>query len=200
MSINKKEFLESCALNPHALFCSFEVQQDEIKEKVFKITDCDFTWNLISPDDANQVVEWIKLENKKNEHMLEPMPEEILKTEHFITAKVNELLIGYTRLTPIGYKNIQEIWSSIVHEWYRKKQVGINMMKDLIENSKQDPVYGITNVSHVEHMFQELDLIYVAVKDISGDVFEKIEELWALLPDDVVYANNTFMELFTNQK
>ncbi|MGB2110646.1 MAG: hypothetical protein ACPHY8_01670 [Patescibacteria group bacterium] len=51
------------------------------------------------------------------------------------------------------------------------------MMQELIDNSQADPVYGITNVAHVEHMFDELGLMKVLKENIDTKVLEKIEEL-----------------------
>mgnify|MGYP006999671583 CR=1 FL=1 len=51
---------------------------------------------------------------------------------------------------------------------FRKKHVGKHMMQELLENSKNIPVYGITNVPHVVHMFDELGLNFVKKNDINS--------------------------------
>lgn len=168
----------------------------EKQQNHFSLDNCDFNAQAITQQQAQKVLDLIIEENKIKHHMLEPSVEELLSTQHFIAAQVDELLIWYTRLTPIGYQNIQEIGSSIVAQAFRRKQVGLKMMQELIDNSQKDPVYGITNVAHVEHMFNELWLVKIAKEIIDLKVLEKIEELGELLVDDVIYANKKFLELY----
>lgn len=166
------------------------------KQKIFQLSDCHFHAGELSQSEAQKVLDLIIEENAIKHHMLEPSVEELINTQHFIAAQVDELLIGYTRLTPIGYENIQEVWSSIVAQAFRRKHVGLKMMQELIDNSQKDPVYGITNVAHVEHMFDELWLMKISKENIHQEVLQKIEELWELLEDDVIYANKKFLELY----
>ncbi len=167
------------------------------KAKIFDLSQCDFHAGELSQSEAQKVLDLIIEENKIKSHMLEPSVEELMQTQHFIAAQVDDLLIGYTRLTDIWYNNIQEVGSSIVAQAFRRKHVGLKMMQELIDNSQADPVYGITNVAHVEHMFDELGLIKIWKENIDKKVLEKIEELWALLDDDVIYANTKFLELYS---
>lgn len=169
----------------------------DTKAKVFDLSQCDFHAGELSQSEAQKVLDLIIEENKIKSHMLEPSVEELMQTQHFIAAQVDDLLIGYTRLTNIWYKNIQEVGSSIVAQAFRRKHVGLKMMQELIDNSQADPVYGITNVAHVEHMFDELGLIKIWKENIDKKVLEKIEELWALLDDDVIYANTKFLQLYS---
>ena len=172
-------------------------QMEETKAKIFDLSQCDFHAGKLSQSEAQKVLDLIIEENKIKSHMLEPSVEELMQTQHFIAAQVDDLLIGYTRLTDIWYNNIQEVGSSIVAQAFRRKHVGLKMMQELIDNSQADPVYGITNVAHVEHMFDELGLMKVLKENIDTKVLEKIEELWALLDDDVIYANTKFLQLYS---
>lgn len=169
----------------------------DTKAKVFDLSQCDFHAGELSQSEAQKVLDLIIEENKIKSHMLEPSVQELMQTQHFIAAQVDDLLIGYTRLTDIWYKNIQEVGSSIVAQAFRRKHVGLKMMQELIDNSQADPVYGITNVAHVEHMFDELGLIKISKENIDKKVLAKIEELWALLDDDVIYANTEFTKLYS---
>ena len=172
-------------------------QMEDIKAKIFDLSQCDFHAGELSQCEAQKVLDLIIEENKIKSHMLEPSVEELMQTQHFIAAQVDDLLIGYTRLTDIWYNNIQEVGSSIVAQAFRRKHVGLKMMQELIDNSQADPVYGITNVAHVEHMFDELGLIKIWKENIDKQVLAKIEELWALLEDDVIYANTEFTKLYS---
>ncbi len=172
-------------------------QMQNTKAKIFDLSQCDFHAGELSQSEAQKVLDLIIEENKIKSHMLEPSVEELMQTQHFIAAQVDDLLIGYTRLTDIWYNNIQEVGSSIVAQAFRRKHVGLKMMQELIDNSQADPVYGITNVAHVEHMFDELGLIKIWKENIDKKVLEKIEELWALLDDDVIYANTKFLQLYS---
>lgn len=172
-------------------------QMQNTKEKIFDLSQCDFHAGELSQNEAQKVLDLIIEENKIKSHMLEPSVEELMQTQHFIAAQVDDLLIGYTRLTDIWYNNIQEVGSSIVAQAFRRKHVGLKMMQELIDNSQADPVYGITNVAHVEHMFDELGLTKISKENIDKKVLEKIEELWALLDDDVIYANTKFLQLYS---
>lgn len=172
-------------------------QMEDTKAKIFDLSQCDFHAGKLSQSEAQKVLDLIIEENKIKSHMLEPSVEELMQTQHFIAAQVDDLLIGYTRLTDIWYNNIQEVGSSIVAQAFRRKHVGLKMMQELIDNSQADPVYGITNVAHVEHMFDELGLMKVLKENIDTKVLEKIEELWALLDDDVIYANTKFLQLYS---
>ena len=172
-------------------------QMEYTKAKIFDLSQCDFHAGKLSQSEAQKVLDLIIEENKIKSHMLEPSVEELMQTQHFIAAQVDDLLIGYTRLTDIWYNNIQEVGSSIVAQAFRRKHVGLKMMQELIDNSQADPVYGITNVAHVEHMFDELGLMKVLKENIDTKVLEKIEELWALLEDDVIYANTKFLQLYS---
>ncbi len=176
---------------------SVSSQMQNTKAKIFDLSQCDFHAGKLSQSEAQKVLDLIIEENKIKSHMLEPSVEELMQTQHFIAAQVDDLLIGYTRLTDIWYKNIQEVGSSIVAQAFRRKHVGLKMMQELIDNSQADPVYGITNVAHVEHMFDELGLMKVLKENIDKKVLEKIEELWALLDDDVIYANTKFLQLYS---
>jgi len=51
------------------------------------------------------------------------------------------------------------------------------MMQELIENSQSESVYGITNVEHVKHMFDELALTPIDKNFIDKSILEKIEAL-----------------------
>ena len=175
---------------------SIDEEINTTKQKIFQLSDCHFHAGELSQQEAQKVLDLIIEENKIKHHMLEPSVEELLSTQHFIAAQVDELLIWYTRLTPIGYENIQEVGSSIVAQAFRRKHVGLKMMQELIDNSQKDPVYGITNVAHVEHMFDELWLVKIAKETIDLKVLEKIEELGELLVDDVIYANQKFLQLY----
>lgn len=172
-------------------------QMQDTKTKIFDLSQCDFHAGELSQSEAQKVLDLIIEENKIKSHMLEPSVEELMQTQHFIAAQVDDLLIGYTRLTDIWYNNIQEVGSSIVAQAFRRKHVGLKMMQELIDNSQADPVYGITNVAHVEHMFDELGLTKISKENIDKKVLEKIEELWALLDDDVIYANTKFLQLYS---
>ncbi len=172
-------------------------QMEDTKAKIFDLSQCDFHAGKLSQSEAQKVLDLIIEENKIKSHMLEPSVQQLMQTQHFIAAQVDDLLIGYTRLTDIWYNNIQEVGSSIVAQAFRRKHVGLKMMQELIDNSQADPVYGITNVAHVEHMFDELGLMKVLKENIDTKVLEKIEELWALLDDDVIYANTKFLQLYS---
>ena len=176
---------------------SVSSQMQNTKAKIFDLSQCDFHAGKLSQSEAQKVLDLIIEENKIKSHMLEPSVEELMQTQHFIAAQVDDLLIGYTRLTDIWYNNIQEVGSSIVTQAFRRKHVGLKMMQELIDNSQADPVYGITNVAHVEHMFDELGLMKVLKENIDTKVLAKIEELWALLDDDVIYANTKFLQLYS---
>lgn len=176
---------------------SVSSQMQNTKAKIFDLSQCDFHAGKLSQSEAQKVLDLIIEENKIKSHMLEPSVQELMQTQHFIAAQVDDLLIGYTRLTDIWYNNIQEVGSSIVAQAFRRKHVGLKMMQELIDNSQADPVYGITNVAHVEHMFDELGLMKVLKENIDTKVLEKIEELWALLDDDVIYANTKFLQLYS---
>ena len=176
---------------------SVSSQMQNTKAKIFDLSQCDFHAGKLSQSEAQKVLDLIIEENKIKSHMLEPSVQELMQTQHFIAAQVDDLLIGYTRLTDIWYNNIQEVGSSIVTQAFRRKHVGLKMMQELIDNSQADPVYGITNVAHVEHMFDELGLMKVLKENIDTKVLAKIEELWALLDDDVIYANTKFLQLYS---
>ena len=93
-------------------------------------------------------------------------------------------------------KTMYEAWSLIVHPDFRKKWLAKILSHDIFDHNEEKAIYSITEVPWVMHIYNEILKLHQFTKfEVHPEILTKIEEVWELLPTDIIYWNQTFKEL-----
>lgn len=155
----------------------------------------------ITFEEALIVSNWIIDENKTHKHMIEKTPAEIMEEVNsglWYVARINWEIVGCVcmiEMTLSNWEKIYEAWSLIASQEKRWHWIWKVLAQAIFWDDKK-AVYSITEVPSVKHIYWEIMKLWQLLRDgVNPEVLAKIEEVWALLPTDVIYANRTFLQL-----
>ena len=200
--VNKLSTLEKLKPLP------FEEKKRQIKQNIVinnieKALNAKFSVEKkIKLDEAKSIENLILEENKIHKHMIEKEALEIQKEINswlWLVLKVNWNIWGSMSMIELPIlkdKNMYEAWSLIVHPDYRKKWLAKILSHDIFDHNKNKAIYSITEVPWVMHIYNEILKLHQFTKfEVHPEILTKIEEVWELLPTDIIYWNDEFKDL-----
>ena len=160
----------------------------------FKTEQFTYT-NEVTLEECEIIEMWIKDENKKaGKHMLEQTAEQLFENSQknwCCIVKENNAIVWCIFLMAVEkwWIVLYERGSLFVVPEYRNHWIAYALIQKMLQTYSHIPMYSVTNVLSVKKNNEKLNQHIYTKEIIPKNILEVFEAPWALLDNDVVYAN-----------